>query len=1100
MLLRLADYMPGSVVSRRDGDKRIKKAVIVAITSSIIFTIFLILRYKMVLRRSYEEQKLTLFSESAFYYSFYEDIINSPTIYDGIYRLLKDNRSEYPDVINALSRFNIFQELLLGIIYRLLYGDSGIANHWSYKPLSPFNFYYYVVHILMGLGIGILCGFCTYTTNSYLAGFSSLGFLFANFQERLLMRLSSIPLRENFGLPFVWGTICVWSYILDRNIYERNYNGRKSWILMWFCSVLLIQTWQFSVFILSTQLASTFATYILGYPIYNLLIRLIICHLLSLFTGIALQFGSYYLLMSPLLQVGLAILASVLVPMVIRRRFGSIPHNFIGSESFSAKWSFVKLIVAIFVFTGIRLAIIPFAVHDSHVFDILKSIFSNNQHTFDSIIYRMGGSEFSWVTIQQLKMIHRSGLFYIFFASLLTIIITIFSDIYKIYLLQKYFVEASKMNQVEILALSSDPDKITSISISNTSEVPMKSSGTDKSDVNTIVDSIPSPSSILSDWKSCDDIDENVENESEEEREDEVLLKNIEPIKQVELGRDKKTELNISKDLNFVLNSCLAYNLFQVCCFCFLGMIISRLRVLALPYMSVIAGFLASKQYIEYFCSIIGNFGNIYSNIPKNIKYIETVTNTQEDSKDKFQYGQQYKSLFKKFILLLSTTFILSYSWKRWPIEELRAILHSEDNATSSKSRLVSWLNTNIPSNSSIASDMTIGASIRLMTNFNIVLHPQYEDPKIRKRTQFMYWLTGCAPIKDIYDILWEEYKTNYIVTQIYRCSSPSNAPHIINAFDVASYLDNSEYRCKGNIVPFQRGCWRIQLDNYQKYFKMIYRNSDYTVFERRNEADPFVLMSRRSNILTPPHLFPYKRKLLDWEESWKPWIKSYCQANDNYCAMNIVDYARNILDIYGIKEVTDLLYKNAIELYPENPYVLHHYAEYMDFDLGKSPQEVIIYYMKALELSRPNHDLKILMDVVLFIDQSFGRSKSLEKILKLILEDNSIKSLVSLDISEIDSYLLRNKMIDVSRNKSFQEFVYSVCMVASFLKALIISSELEIYQTSHNIWQAIVTCNVLWDLSLSLDPNNRCVLQYWELFNNKKRSTMDDIYYFLFG
>ena len=61
-----------------------------------------------------------LFSETGFYYSFYEDVVAADTIGEAFDVLLRDNRSEHPDTINALGRFNIYPGLFFCFVFALL--------------------------------------------------------------------------------------------------------------------------------------------------------------------------------------------------------------------------------------------------------------------------------------------------------------------------------------------------------------------------------------------------------------------------------------------------------------------------------------------------------------------------------------------------------------------------------------------------------------------------------------------------------------------------------------------------------------------------------------------------------------------------------------------------------------------------------------------------------------------------------------------------------------------------------------------------------------------------------------------------------------------
>ena len=56
-------------------------------------------------------------TENGFYYSFYDQLVRedpAPNFMDLIY----DQRTEYPTEVNALKRFNIWQEVILAYTYR----------------------------------------------------------------------------------------------------------------------------------------------------------------------------------------------------------------------------------------------------------------------------------------------------------------------------------------------------------------------------------------------------------------------------------------------------------------------------------------------------------------------------------------------------------------------------------------------------------------------------------------------------------------------------------------------------------------------------------------------------------------------------------------------------------------------------------------------------------------------------------------------------------------------------------------------------------------------------------------------------------------------
>ena len=52
------------------------------------------------------------------YYSYFKTVIEAPDVLDGLRGLYANNLTEYPKTINVLQRFNVYPELLLGIMYR----------------------------------------------------------------------------------------------------------------------------------------------------------------------------------------------------------------------------------------------------------------------------------------------------------------------------------------------------------------------------------------------------------------------------------------------------------------------------------------------------------------------------------------------------------------------------------------------------------------------------------------------------------------------------------------------------------------------------------------------------------------------------------------------------------------------------------------------------------------------------------------------------------------------------------------------------------------------------------------------------------------------
>ncbi|KAF0043618.1 hypothetical protein F2P81_004955 [Scophthalmus maximus] len=66
------------------------------------------------------EREISFRTECGLYYSYYKQMLQAPSIQEGLSDLIHDNLTESKRTINLLQRMNIYQEVFLSVLYRLL--------------------------------------------------------------------------------------------------------------------------------------------------------------------------------------------------------------------------------------------------------------------------------------------------------------------------------------------------------------------------------------------------------------------------------------------------------------------------------------------------------------------------------------------------------------------------------------------------------------------------------------------------------------------------------------------------------------------------------------------------------------------------------------------------------------------------------------------------------------------------------------------------------------------------------------------------------------------------------------------------------------------
>ncbi|XP_031146550.1 probable C-mannosyltransferase DPY19L3 isoform X1 [Sander lucioperca] len=187
------------------------------------------------------EREISFRTECGLYYSYYKQMLQAPSIQEGLSDLIHDNLTESKRTINLLQRMNIYQEVFLSVLYRLL----PIQVY-----LEPVYFYIYTVFSLQAVYVIALYLTAWLLSGSWLAGTLAGVWYILNRVDTTRVEFT-ISLRENWSLPFLALQVTAVTCYLRPQL-----TALQQKVMVWlmyvttFCFCL---TWQFNQFILLVQ-------------------------------------------------------------------------------------------------------------------------------------------------------------------------------------------------------------------------------------------------------------------------------------------------------------------------------------------------------------------------------------------------------------------------------------------------------------------------------------------------------------------------------------------------------------------------------------------------------------------------------------------------------------------------------------------------------------------------------------------------------------------------------------------------------------------------------------------------------------------------------
>ncbi|XP_062320745.1 dpy-19-like 1, like [Osmerus eperlanus] len=347
------------------------------------------------------EKEMAFRTEMGLYYSYFKTIIEAPSFLSGLYLIMNDRLTEYPLVINTLKRFNLYPEVVLASWYRIYTGTmdffglptkmcwsinrgDGLAPVDSCEGLGdPAYFYVTFVFILNGLMMCLFFLYGTYLSGSRLGGTVTVICFFFNHGESTRVMWTP-PLRESFAYPFLVLQMLLLTYILR----TRN-PSRKAMVALGVSSLFFMLPWQFAQFVLLTQVASLFASYILGYLSPSKMQSLLVTHMITLGVCFILMFGNSMLLTS----FYASSLVSIWTIVALRHRFADAFQPGLITWMMQGLTWLISTVILKFMMSAIF-----GASDDAHISGLIKSKFTSYKD-FHTLMYTCA-AEFDFMEIE----------------------------------------------------------------------------------------------------------------------------------------------------------------------------------------------------------------------------------------------------------------------------------------------------------------------------------------------------------------------------------------------------------------------------------------------------------------------------------------------------------------------------------------------------------------------------------------------------------------------------------------------------------------------------------------------------------------------------
>uniref|UniRef100_A0A8C3C623 Dpy-19 like C-mannosyltransferase 3 n=1 Tax=Cairina moschata TaxID=8855 RepID=A0A8C3C623_CAIMO len=344
------------------------------------------------------EREISFRTECGLYYSYYKQMIQASTIQQGLHGLVYDNKTESVRTINILERMNVYQEVFLSILYRIL----PIQQY-----LEPVYFYIYTLFGLQAVYVFALYVTSWLLSGTWLSGLLAACWYITNRIDTTRVEFT-IPLRENWALPFFAIQIAAITYLLRTHLQPAQ--ERLTLLAVFIATFLFSLTWQFNQFMMLIQALALFILDCFDMLPTAKVIWLYIIQISGLLLVCVLQFFNSMILGSLLISFN----ASVLIARTIQKNLkkGNL-FNRLG-----------KLILHVLLVSSLTLLVNKFIKKslnlesDEHIFKFLKAKFGfGSTRDFDANLY-LCEEAFGLLPLNTFSRLSDTLLFYVYIFSL----------------------------------------------------------------------------------------------------------------------------------------------------------------------------------------------------------------------------------------------------------------------------------------------------------------------------------------------------------------------------------------------------------------------------------------------------------------------------------------------------------------------------------------------------------------------------------------------------------------------------------------------------------------------------------------------------------